>query len=448
MIMQSAIKYFFKTIITGLIVSFVIFIISVSLEYFFGRIVKLDAKLAKEIGYYVIYGVTLSFINGAWFDFLNQKVDWSKFESFAKYRLIIGAFGGVILTLCGIFFVRFFIKVIIEGHAFNYFLQNEKIGYYYVSLIITIIVSLVFHLIYFYKAFQEKKVVEQKIIAGTATAKFESLKNQLDPHFLFNSLNVLSSLIEENPEIAQKFTTSLSKVYRYVLDQRDKELITIAEEIDFAKTYVKLLQMRFEKAVYFELDETLNSHQGFVVPLCLQLLLENSIKHNVVSDAKPLTIKIYIQDKALVIENNLQIKESFSDRKGVGIENIVNRYALLTKREVMIEKSNDYYKVLIPILTKQIDQMKQNPISNESIALIRAKERLENIKGFYGNLMAYLFVVPTLVIINLFVQKINFQWFWFPLVFWGMGVVIHAFEVFGYVRKWEEKKIKELMRKS
>jgi hypothetical protein len=117
MIMQSAIKYFFKTIITGLIVSFVIFIISVSLEYFFGRIVKLDAKLAKEIGYYVIYGVTLSFINGAWFDFLNQKVDWSKFESFAKYRLIIGAFGGVILTLCGIFFVRFFLfELVFEGY--------------------------------------------------------------------------------------------------------------------------------------------------------------------------------------------------------------------------------------------------------------------------------------------------------------------------------------------
>ena len=166
-----------------------------------------------------------------------------------------------------------------------------------------------------------------------------------------------------------------------------------------------------------------------------------------VSDTKPLTIKIYIQDKALVIENNLQIKESFSDRKGVGIKNIVNRYALLTKRQVMIEKSNDYYKVIIPILTKQIDQMEQNPISNESIALIRAQDRLEKLKGFYGNLTAYLIVIPTLMFVNLYVERDynTFQWFWFPLVFWGFGVAAHAFEVLGYGRQWEEKQIRKYM---
>jgi hypothetical protein len=423
--------------------------ISISVEYFFGRIIKIDAKLAKEIGYYAIYGIVLTFINGSWFDFMNKKVDWAKYEKSAKYRLLIGAIGGVVLTIIGIFLIRAFIKVFIEGYDFEDFIQNEKIGHYYVSLIITIIVSLVFHVIFFYKAWQEKKVVEQKVIAGTATAKFESLKNQLDPHFLFNSLNVLSSLIEENPDQAQKFTVSLSKVYRYVLDQRDKELVTVAEEIEFAKTYMKLLGMRFENAVLFNLSEELAQNQGFVVPLSLQLLLENCIKHNVVSDSKPLTIKIYLADKFLVIENNLQKRESISERKGVGIENIVNRYALLSKRQVIIEQSEDYYKVFLPVLTQQIEIMEQNQTSyNESIAFIRAKERLENIKGFYGNLMAYLIVVPTLIIINLFVQKGNFQWFWFPLVFWGMGVAIHAFEVFGYGRNWEEKKIKELMHKS
>lgn len=446
--MQKIIQYLFKSIITGLIVSFVIFMISVSIEYFFGRIIKLDAKLAKEIGYYAIYGVTLTMINGSYFDFINKKFDWSKHQKIAKYRLLIGAAGSVILTLIGIFFIRVFIKVLLEGNTFDVFIQNEKIANYYVSLIITIIVSLVFHTIFFYKAWQEKKVVEQKVIAGTATAKFESLKNQLDPHFLFNSLNVLSSLIEENPEQAQKFTISLSKVYRYVLDQRDKELVTVAEEIEFAKTYMKLLGMRFENAVVFNLSEALIQNQGFVVPLSLQLLLENCIKHNVVSDSKPLTIKIYLVDKFLVIENNLQKRETVSERKGVGIENIVNRYALLSKRQVIIEQSEDYYKVFLPVLTKQIEIMEQNQTSyNESIALIRAKERLENIKGFYGNLTAYLIVVPTLIIINVFVQKGNFQWFWFPLVFWGMGVAIHAFEVFGFGRKWEENKIKELMKK-
>lgn len=446
--MQSAIKYFFKTVLTGLIVTFVIFMISVSLEYFFGRIVKLDANLAKEIGYYAIYGVTLTFVNSTWFDFLNKKVDWTRFEKIGKYRLIIGAFGSVVLTLCGIFIVRLFIRIIIEGHTFDYFIFNEKVAHYYVSLIITLIVSLVFHLIYFYKASQEKKVVEQKVIAGTATAKFESLKNQLDPHFLFNSLNVLSALIEENPENAQKFTTSLSKVYRYVLDQRDKELITVAGEIDFAKTYVKLLQMRFENAVHFELANDLINNQGFVVPLSLQLLLENCIKHNVVSDSKPLTIKIYIDNKTLIIENNLQIKESFSDRKGVGLENIVNRYALLTKRQVLIEKSTENYKVKIPILTKQIEFMDTQQHTTETIALLRAKDKLEKLKGFYANLASYLIVIPMLIFINLYVQKDynTFKWFWFPTVFWGFGVAMHAFEVFGYGKKWEENLIRKYMK--
>lgn len=132
---------------------------------------------------------------------------------------------------------------------------------------------LVFYLIYFYKALQEQKVKEQKIIAGTANAQFNALKNQLDPHFLFNSLNVLASLIEEDPEKAQKFTGSLSKVYRYVLEQKNKDLVTVGEELKFAKTYMELLKMRFEDAIIFEFSKELLKSEAKVVPLALQLLL-------------------------------------------------------------------------------------------------------------------------------------------------------------------------------
>src|SRR5690606_17573701 len=121
------------------------------------------------------------------------------------------------------------------------------------------------------KAYQEQKVREQKIIAGNASAKFESLKNQIDPHFLFNSLNVLSSLIEENPAQAQKFTTALSKVYRYVLEQKDKELVPVSEELSFAKTYMSLLRMRFENSVIFHLPDAIPDPDAKVVPLALQL---------------------------------------------------------------------------------------------------------------------------------------------------------------------------------
>jgi sensor histidine kinase YesM len=235
---MKIISYLFQSIIKGTIVALVLFFVIIGIQYFLGRIIKLDTKLVNELLYYIIYGVVLSTINSVYFDFINNKVNWDKFIYIKKYRILIGFIGSVFFTLIGIFLIRFTIKVIIEGNTFESFLVKENKTHYLISLIITIIVSLVFHLIYFYKAYQENKVKEQKIIANVASAQFESLKNQIDPHFLFNSLNVLSSLIEENPESAQKFTTSLSKVYRYVLEQKDKELVSVAEELQFAKTYM------------------------------------------------------------------------------------------------------------------------------------------------------------------------------------------------------------------
>jgi hypothetical protein len=263
---------------------------------------------------------------------------------------------------------------------------------------------------------------------------------------------VLSSLIEENPDNAQKFTTSLSKIYRYVLEQKDKELVPVEEELAFAKTYMNLLKMRFENSITYELptDEdwiasSLSMAEAKVVPLSLQLLLENTIKHNVVSETKPLHIKIYFENSYLIVENNLQKKEILQERKGVGLQNIVNRYGLISERKVLVEETQIEFKVKIPILTKQIAIMETKNIYNENMAFIRAKERVEKLKGFYGNLTSYCFVIPLLAFIN--IQSGGFQWFWFPMLGWGMGLSFHAFETFGYGKSWEEKKIQEILNK-
>lgn len=443
---MKTISYIFQTIIKGIVVALVLFFVIIGIQYFLGRIIKLDSSLLNELLYYIIYGIVLSTINSAYFDFINQKFNWDSFSTLKKYRIILGFVGSVFVTLFGIFFIRFTIKVVIEGLSFDYFIKNENKTHYLISLIFTIIVSLVFHLIYFYKAYQENKVKEQKIIAGTASAQFESLKNQIDPHFLFNSLNVLSSLIEENPESAQKFTTSLSKVYRYVLEQKDKELVSVAEELKFAKTYMNLLKMRFENSITFEIPEGFENEEAKVVPLSLQLLLENCIKHNVVSEVKPLHVKISIENNQLVVTNNLQKKEVLSNRKGVGLQNIVNRYAILTKRTVLVEENEQEFKIFLPILTKQITIMETQNIYNENLAYQRAKDKVEQLKGFYGNLISYCIVIPVLIIINLQSSN-NFQWFWFPMLGWGMGLTFHALETFGYGKSWEERKINELMNK-
>ncbi|MEZ4837861.1 histidine kinase [Flavobacterium sp.] len=423
-------------------ISLSVFLALVLIRFLTGVHFALNQDLLVNFGYTMLYGYSLYFANSYVFGRLDAIfVD----NRFAKKRIFIGAFASFLVSIVVIFLMRVFEDVIIEKRSFVDFIANERPANYIVAIVITIIVTLGIHAFYFYKAYQENKVKEQKVIAGTASAQFESLKNQIDPHFLFNSLNVLSSLIEENPESAQKFTTSLSKIYRYVLEQKDKELVSVQEELNFAKTYMNLLKMRFENSITYDLLTDFSNDEAKVVPLSLQLLLENCIKHNVVSESKPLHINIYIENNFLVVENNLQKKEVLSDRKGVGLQNIVNRYAILTQRKVLVEEKENVFKVLLPILTKQITIMEPHTKYNEDIAYKRAKERVANLKGFYGNLIAYCLVIPVLMFINL--KTSNFQWFWFPMLGWGLGVVLHAMETFGYSKSWEERKIREILEK-
>ena len=222
-------------------------------------------------------------------------------------------------------------------------------------------------------------------------------------------------------------------------------MVTVAEELTFAKTYMNLLKMRFEDSITFELPENFMDDEAKVVPLSLQLLLENTIKHNIVSEKKPLRIKITINNNELIVENNKQKKEVLQDRKGVGIQNIVNRYAILTKRNVRVEDTEDFFRIKLPILTKQISFMETTYNFSEQTAYERAKERVRKLKGFYSNLISYCVVIPILIIINL--STTNFQWFWFPMLGWGMGLTFHGLETFGYGKTWEEKKIQEILDK-
>jgi len=432
-----------KELPRAIFISVGIFLVLLLIRWLTGVKIEFNSGLLVNFGYTVLYGFTLYFANA----FLFMKLDevFSK-ERFNRKRIIIGFTGSFLISILAIFLLRIFEDVIIEGKTFAAFFEEEKFSNYLVTIIITFIVTLAFHAFYFYKAYQESRLKEQKIIAGTANARFESLKNQIDPHFLFNSLNVLSSLIEENPDNAQRFTTSLSKIYRYVLEQKDKELVTVQEELAFAKTYMNLLKMRFENSITFELPENIELEEAKVVPLSLQLLLENTIKHNVVSENKPLHIKIYFKDNYLVVENNLQKKEVLQDRKGVGLQNIVSRYAILSERKVLIDENNDSFAVYLPILTKQINIMETQNTYHQDTAFFRAKERVEKLKGFYGNLVSYLIIIPILIIINLNSSN-EFQWFWFPMLGWGMGLTFHAFETFGFARTWEEKKIQEILNK-
>ncbi|AWG21816.1 histidine kinase [Flavobacterium faecale] len=433
----------FKELPRALLISFLIFIVLVTIPVLNGGTITFDNKLKVNFLYTMLYGMVLYYSNALLFMKLQSSF---KNKSYTLKRLVISLGSSLLLSLFVIFLLRIFEDVIVENRSFLTFFESETISNYIVAAVTSFIVFLGIYSLYYYKVYNENKVKEQKIIAGTASAKFESLKNQIDPHFLFNSLNVLSSLIEENPENAQRFTTSLSKIYRYVLEQKDKELVSIEEELAFAKTYMSLLKMRFEDSLEYEMTIENPDPEAKVVPLALQLLLENAVKHNVVSTQKPLKIRIFIENGFLVVQNAFQKKEVLQNRQGVGLQNIINRYAIVTDRKVLIEKTEHHFKVRLPILTKQISIVQTTVLQNENNAYYRAKKRVEELKGFYGNLISYCIVIPFLVFINLTFSP-QFQWFWFSAGGWGFGLLMHGIKVFGYRSDWEERKIQEILRK-
>lgn len=393
-----------------------------------------------------MYTFVLGLGNGFLNDYLDSKFSWTQ-ET--QKRTIAAIVGTLLLNIILVYFCNYLNFIIIQGRNQEKFFNGEMnfINWFFINF--AMMISAIGHAKGFMAAWKKstkKEVVEQKLIAKSANAQFESLKNQLDPHFLFNSLNVLDSLIEENPVLAQRFTNSMSKIYRYVLEQKDKELVSVEEEIDFAKTYCELLKTRFEDAVTFEFIISEGDKKGFVVPLSLQLLLENSIKHNFATSSKPLNIKIFAENENLIIENNLQTRELPNKSTGVGLANIVSRYNLLTSRNVFVEKSEDFFRVKLPILKEKIKTMTSYSPSEEQLAYEKATKRVEELKDFYGNLISYCIFIPFLFLIN-WKTSPGYYWAFWPMFGWGIGVAIHALKTFGIGKDWEERQIKKYLEK-
>ncbi len=437
--MTKSVKNIILTFIIGCAIFVIGNLISDGFEY------KNVNEFLTEFVFYQLYSFVLGYSNMYFFDYMNR-LQWRKEERIK--RIVIGILGSTGITLIGLFFLRALTAITVNGKSFTDFITNESFKPYQFGLWITLTIVIIFHFFYYYNRSQQNKIKEQKVIAGTANAKFDALKNQLDPHFLFNSLNVLTSLIEENPENAQKFTTSLSKVYRYVLEQKNKELVSVDEELEFAKTYMSLLKMRFEDSIIFDIPEKASNPEGKVVPLSLQLLLENAVKHNMVTPTKPLHIKIYEDDGNLVVENNLQPKQIVKRSTGVGLENIKQRYNLLSNKSIFINQQANSFAVSIPILTKQVSIMRTDTSSKIDDSYLRARNHIIQLKEFYYGIVTYCIVIPFLIYIN-YKTYWGFQWFWFPMFGWGIGIAIQAFKVYVsdgiFGRNWEERKIRQYM---
>jgi LytS/YehU family sensor histidine kinase len=180
--------------------------------------------------------------------------------------------------------------------------------------------------------------------------KYNALRNQLNPHFLFNALTSLNSLIFENQQLASDFLQQLSKVYRYVLQNKEKETVSLSTELDFISHYIFLLKTRFGNGIEFQIGLPEKAKEKEIVPVTLQILIENAMKHNVVSNEAPLRISISIDDKYLDIVNSVNKKTQVESSNKQGLENLKSLYQYLTDKPIDIIETDNLFQVRIPLI--------------------------------------------------------------------------------------------------
>lgn len=310
-------------------------------------------KGEKLTGQMFLYGSINSIVVGGAFMLgltfiittLDQRLPW--LQNPLK-RLIVQfvttiVFSLVIIVITVVLTALIWQQEITKGYFWDTVFFMMKIAFSFVFM-----GSLISNAILFFKNWKQAAVQQEKLKREQLTLQYETLKSQVNPHFLFNNLNALTSLIHTNQEKAIDFVKKLSEVYRYVLDQKDCEMVDLETELKFVESYVFLQKIRFGSNLDVQTD--INNKNFKVIPLSIQMLVENAIKHNEISDRNPLQIRIWsTDDNYLTIENRLQ-KKNGSEGSGSGIQNIKSRYQFFTDKDLKITISKESFKISIPLL--------------------------------------------------------------------------------------------------
>lgn len=346
-------KYILMTVLVSLLVSFLIhFPELVSLadtveqETLFPGMSAVDVLF--EVGYTFLSLLVLFAVNSLLFGFNNPRVRvswWKVLLSFVLMWLLSRLLGALF-----VYMHRNFNIPAIDAMVHQYLHPMR-------DFIISLIVTGACYISYLIRGRQEVLLQNGKLAAENIQNQYQALKNQLNPHMLFNSLNTLLSLVRENPEKAQDYIRELSRVLRYTLQDNDAHVVTLREEIDFVDAYIFLMKMRYEDNLHFHIgiDERLMDY--CLPPLSVQTLVENAIKHNEISNRKPLTIDIRTVrmpgaegEASLCIGNDLQLRRTALSGTGIGLANLAKRYDLLFGKEIQITEANGKFSVCIPLV--------------------------------------------------------------------------------------------------
>lgn len=238
--------------------------------------------------------------------------------------------------------------IIFSDHSFNRVITFKlAIGF---SFRVNLFLHCINAIYFFIDQYKGAQLEAERLKKQNIEARFEALRNQVNPHFLFNSFNVLSTLVYKDADTSAKFIEQLSNVYRYILYNQENKVVTIYDELAFIESYIYLLKIRFKDNLIIE-NEVCNDIKGqYIAPAALQLLIENAIKHNIVSKAEPLTIRLYNTAEYIIVENNIQLKEVKEPSTRIGLRNIRERYDYLSGENSLIIEQNHMFRIKIPII--------------------------------------------------------------------------------------------------
>ncbi len=276
---------------------------------------------------------------------LDERISWMK-------RPVLRGLAGLV-SMVIYASVAFIVVQIIMQFVFFQKLPNltllELLQNSWYAVQVAFVVSFVATFFGFLNAWRKSEVEKERLKTQMMVHKYNALQNQINPHFLFNSFNVLSELVYENQDLAVKFIHQLSDLYRYVLSTKTEDLVPLKKELAFIQSFAFLLKTRFENQLEITIDVQLNDEE-YLVPMSLQLLVENAVKHNEATSASPLKISIAKRNNSIVVSNNLQEKTAVKHSTNTGLSNIKERYAYLSGKEITINKTTETFTVELPII--------------------------------------------------------------------------------------------------
>lgn len=300
----------------------------------------------KKVGIYsFVIGFTLWKGNELIGSFNHKHFPWSQNP---KRTLIIDLSATLLFSPLAIFLINYWLFPMLYGFGIE---KNPKL-FLIIGLIqffISMLISSFFYIKHFFTEWLKTLVSEEKLKKEAIQLRYDALKSNVNPHFLFNSLSVLTSLVDTDTQKAKQFIQQFSDIYRYVLEHREKEIVPLNEEINFIKSFANLHLLRHAENLKVNID--IENITGYIIPLSLQILLENCFKHNVISNEKPLVVTVWREKSYIFVQNNFQKRKTIQESGGVGLETISKQFERLTDRKVEIIQTSAHYTVKVPILS-------------------------------------------------------------------------------------------------